>query len=143
MAISLTQDTQTSQESCCGEAAKGTEADAKREARSGGQERSAVAAKPQKARRPTLSAKRVAAAKIGTRVPKGRGRNEPTARRKARRRRPTEKVGWGRKAATARRGARNGRGAAQARQQRQQGGFVGSEEGREGRCCGKCILSKS
>ena len=39
MAILLTQDTQTSQESCCGEAAAGAKADAKREARSDGQER--------------------------------------------------------------------------------------------------------
>lgn len=71
----------------------------------------AVAAKPQTARRPTLSAKRAAAAKIGPRVPKGRGRNEPAARRKARRRRPQEKAGWGREAARRPARARRGRSA--------------------------------
>jgi len=101
-----------------GEAVNGAQADAKRKARSGGHQKCAVAAKTPTAHRPTLSAKRAAAAKTGTRVPKGRGRNEPAARRKARRRRPPEKAGWGRKAAPARRGARNGRGAAQARQKR-------------------------
>jgi len=45
-----------------GEAVNGAQADAKRKARSGGHQKCAVAAKPSTARRPTLSAKRAAAA---------------------------------------------------------------------------------